>query len=293
MRGARPLSSALLSGVADTDLIETLEENASLEEELRAFVSDAAAEWPEFTVPPDELLRYVGERASLGSQLPLRADLYVACACATGDSRAIRALTDRWFGDIRRSILKAGVADDRADDLMQRLSDEWFLPGENRRPKICEYSGRGDLRGWFRISATRAALKVHRKDKQEGLVSDDALFEARAAADDPELSYIKAHYRDAFKIAFQEALDGLSAKDRLLLKQHTVDGLSIDELARLHGAHRATCARWLNTAREELLGNARLRFIDRARISEGECESVLRLVRSQLDLSIKRRLSEK
>jgi len=293
MRGARPLSSALLSGISDADLTETIEENELIEGELATFLSEAAAEWPEFSVPADALFRYIGERATLGSSLPLRSDMYLACACASGDAIAIRAVSDRWFADIRRSILKAGVADDRADDLMQRLSDEWFLPAAGRRPKICEYSGRGDLRGWFRISATRAALKIHRKDKQEGLVNDDALFEARAAADDPELSYLKAHYREAFKIAFQEALDGLAAKDRLLLKQHTVDGLSIDELARVHGAHRATCARWLNAAREELLRNARSRFVDRARISEGECESVLRLVRSQLDLSIKRRLSEK
>lgn len=291
MSGARPLSSWLISGVGDPDLVEALRQEPALESELETFLGEAAAEWPEFTVSPAVLFRYIGERSILGSPLPLRPDLYVACACASGDRAAISAVTSRWLADIRRSVLKAGVADDRADDVMQRLTEEWFVPTSARRPRIAEYTGRGDLRGWFRISATRAALKVHRKDKQEGLVNDDAVFEARASADDPELAYVKAHYREEFKTAFQLALDELPSKDRLLLKQHTVDGLSIDELSRLHSAHRATCARWLASAREELLKQTRKHFISRARISEGECESVLRLVRSQLDLSIKRRLS--
>ncbi len=291
MSGARPLSSWLISGVSDVDLADSLRQDPSLEGELASFFGEAAAEWPEFSVRPEALFPYIGARAVLGSPLPLRSDMYLACACSLGDRAAIAAVSIRWLGDIRRSVLKAGVAEDRADDVMQRLTEEWFVSTAVRPAKINEYSGRGDLRGWFRISATRAALKVHRKDKQEGLVSDDAVFEARASADDPELAYVKAHYREEFKAAFQQALDELPPKDRLLLKQHTVDGLSIDELSGLHGAHRATCARWLGSAREELLKQTRKHFMVRARISEGECESVLRLVRSQLDLSIKRRLS--
>jgi RNA polymerase sigma-70 factor (ECF subfamily) len=121
-------------------------------------------------------------------------------------------------------------------------------------------------------------------------MSDDAVLEARSFADDPELAYMKAAYRATFKEVFQEALDSLLPRERLLLKQQLVDGLSIDELGALNQVHRATAARWVAGAREKLLGRTRRTFMMRARISSDECESIMRLVRSQLDVSLQRRL---
>ena len=136
----------------------------------------------------------------------------------------------------------------------------------------------------------RAALKLIRKDGRE-TSSDDALLEARAPEDDPELAYMKAAYRAAFKTAFQEALESLEGRERTLLKQQIVDGLGIDELGALYDVHRATAARWVAAAREKLLLRTRRMFMLRARISSDECESIMRMVRSQLDVSLHRRLA--
>ena len=80
-------------------------------------------------------------------------------------------------------------------------------------------------------------------------------------------------------------------RERTLLKQQIVDGLGIDELGALYEVHRATAARWVAAAREKLLLRTRRAFMVRVRISSDECESIMRMVRSQLDVSLHRRLA--
>ena len=121
-------------------------------------------------------------------------------------------------------------------------------------------------------------------------MDDDELLAVRASGGDPELSYIKEVYRAQFKEAFQFALDSLSDREKNLLRQNVVDGLSIDDLAGLYRAHRATVARWLSAAREALLRRTRRQFMQYARIDGDECDSIMRLVHSQLDGTIRRRL---
>jgi RNA polymerase sigma-70 factor (ECF subfamily) len=113
----------------------------------------------------------------------------------------------------------------------------------------------------------------------------------KSAGDDPELTYLKAVYRTAFREAFAAAIGSLEARDKSLLRQHLVDGLTIDELAPIYGVHRATAARWVASARELLLQRVRREFAERARVSDRELRSVLRLVESRLDLTLQRLLA--
>src|SRR6185436_8511874 len=88
---------------------------------------------------------------------------------------------------------------------------------------------------------------------------DDALFDAVAHGIVPSQSLMKDVYRKSFKQAFEEALAALSIHDRLLLRQHFLDGLSIDRMAALHDVHRATAARWIAKLVEKLLVDTRAR----------------------------------
>jgi hypothetical protein len=67
---------------------------------------------------------------------------------------------------------------------------------------------------------------------------------------------------------------GYYGRARNLLRQHVLDGLTIDELARLYRAHRATCARWLADARSELALHTR-RHLVTASLPGDEVDSVL------------------
>lgn len=248
------------------------------------------AAFPEIALDEDALSAHLEARVEPAATGTARVeDLYLACACARGDEKAIAVAESRCFPDVNAALGKMGLTDDRIAEVKQGLRKLLFV-GDGGPPRVAEYRGTGDLRAWVRVTAMRAALKLLRKDGRETPASDDAVLEARAGEGDPELSYMKAAYRAAFKTAFQEALDSLDARERTLLKQQIVDGLGIDELGALHAVHRATAARWVASAREKLLSRTRRTFMLNARISSDECESIMRLVRSQLDVSLHRRL---
>jgi RNA polymerase sigma-70 factor (ECF subfamily) len=102
---------------------------------------------------------------------------------------------------------------------------------------------------------------------------------------------MKELYRRTFRQAFAAALASLDAREKNLLRQHVVDGLTVDEIGPLYGVHRATAARWVQRAKGRLLEETRKQFMARARISARECESVLRMVRSRIDVTLGRLLA--
>ena len=200
------------------------------------------------------------------------------------------ALEARFFPEIEAALRKMNLGGARVDDVKQSLRGQMFVGTPETPPRIVDYSGRGDLGAWLRVTATRSALKVLRKEQREIPAEDDAIFAAASSSSDPELAYVKEVYRAQFRTAFQEALDSLDDRDKNVLRQHVVDRLSIDEIGALYHVHRATSARWLDKARELLLTRTRQRFMNGAKITPRECDSIMRLCQSQLDMTIRRRL---
>jgi DNA-directed RNA polymerase specialized sigma24 family protein len=70
------------------------------------------------------------------------------------------------------------------------------------------------------------------------------------------------------------------------LRLRYTDHLGIDQVARITGGHRATVARRLRRAEEELVEHARRLLGERTGAADDDLASVLRVLRSQLDLSI-------
>ncbi len=258
---------------------------------LASLIAQATATWPDVRVDPAHFAEFLGRRVSIPDLPDARAcDLWIAYASASGNPAALAVVEARYLPDVDAALGKMGLSQDRIAEVKQGLRRLLFVGDAESPPRIGEYRGSGDLRAWMRVTAMRAALKLIRKESRE-TSSDDALLAVRAPEDDPELAYMKAAYRAAFRTAFQEALESLQARERTLLKQQIVDGLGIDELGALYEVHRATAARWVAAAREKLLSRTRRTFMLRARISSDECESIMRLVRSQLDVSLHRRLA--
>ena len=105
-------------------------------------------------------------------------------------------------------------------------------------------------------------------------------------AADPLLAQLKDRYREEFRIAFAEAAAKLTDRERTLLRYRFFDGLSIDEIGVLYRAHRATVARWIAAIRENLFETTRAVLTERLSITQSEVDSVLRLIDSQLEISI-------
>jgi RNA polymerase sigma-70 factor (ECF subfamily) len=69
-----------------------------------------------------------------------------------------------------------------------------------------------------------------------------------------------------------------------------MDGLNIDAIGVLFGVHRATVARWRSDARTALFEGTRRVFRAELDLSAGEFASVMRLIDSQLEVSLPRLL---
>jgi RNA polymerase sigma-70 factor (ECF subfamily) len=252
----------------------------------------ATAQWPTAWVEKDAFAEYVADRAgeeSLSDEAV--AALYLACACVRGVPAAVKAFDTDYLPQARRAAARAGLSADQVTELLQALREYLLVGRAGGTPKLHEYRGKGDLRGWLRVTATRAALRVRKKAAGAKLDSDGASLEARATDDDPELSYMKALYRQAFRDAFQAAVLALEPRDKLVLHQHTVLGMSVDDIGAHHGVHRATAARWVQSAREKLLTGVRRELAREANVSPRELNSILRLVQSRFDVTMRRLLA--
>jgi RNA polymerase sigma-70 factor (ECF subfamily) len=253
---------------------------SALEEAARR----GAAAWPELTVPAQVFEAWLRARAEDDVGRLEVEDLFLACACAQGNERAIRAFHERFDPEIGVALHRLGVTADAAKDVRQAVVSKLFL---GDAPKIASYSGRGSLAHWVRAVAAREALGVRRTAARRDRLLDAA---GDLAPEDPELGFLKQRYRGEFREAFGRALAGLSDEDRVVLRHRFVDELTLDQLAAACGVHRATAARWLSRIRNDLLDATRGELQARLRVDRSEFDSILRLIQSKFDVSVRRLL---
>lgn len=278
---------------------------------LTALLDTGQASWPQLAVDPLELVRFVARQlvAQLGGSAAtvatiatiedaaellegLRpADLYLACACTTNDPAAIHAFERGYMSEVDHALARMHIDGSRLADVKQLVRQRLFVSQGGAPGKISEYGGRGDLRRWVRSVAVRTCLNDLRKGKREVLADDETLIARHAIpVDDPEVTYMKRTYAAEFRAAFSAALAGADAREQTLLRYHHVDGLNIDEIGAIYRVHRVTAFRWLEKAKERLVRLTLEDLRNRLRLSPRELDSVLRMIRSQVNLSLVRHL---
>jgi len=276
-----------------------LEVIPDLDRRLWALVAEGRAAWPELAVDARLVVEFIARHvtaeladAVLDGLRP--ADLYLACACARQVPGAVAAFDRDYMREVDVALSRMRIGPPRLHDVKQLVRQRLFVgpAGPANGPgKIAEYAGRGDLRRWVRSVAVRTCLNELRKGRREILVDDDQLIARHAiATDDPELEYMKRTYAHEFRTAFGEALAQLGAREQTLLRYHHVDGLNIDEIGAIYRIHRVTAFRWLEKAKEVLVRSTLELLRARLRLPAGELDSVLRMIRSQIHLSLVRHL---
>jgi len=279
----------------------TLETLPDLDRRLWALVAEGRAAWPDLAIDGKDVIEFVARQltpeladAALDGLRP--ADLYLACACARGVPGAISAFDRDYMREVDIALARMRIGPPRLSDVKQLVRQRLFVGGgttgaPTSAGKIAEYGGRGDLRRWVRSVAVRTCLNELRKGKREILVDDDNLIAQHAIAqDDPEIAYMKRTYAAEFKAAFVAALGQLGAREQTLLRYHHVDGLNIDEIGAIYRIHRVTAFRWLEKAKDALIGTTLDTLRARLQLPTGELDSVLRMIRSQIHLSLVRHL---
>ena len=251
---------------------------------IQAVLDEALRAWPGFGVDSEAFARHVAALGGDSAELAA-ADLYLAFACAAGDPAAIAAFDRQYMPEVAAYIARTDSDPHVADEVRQILRDR-LLVGPS--PKIATYSGKGPLGAWLRTVAVRATLEIVRARKPHTELEGVAL---RAAAPDPELDYLKTRYATEVGDAFASVLAALPQKERNILRLYFLEGMTIEAIATMYRVHRMTVSRWIASWREEIFAATQRLLRERLRVSPEELDSLLRLVQSRIDVSIRRYLA--
>ncbi len=216
-------------------------------------------------------------------------DYYLAYAALSGAPLAVRKVRELAAREVQAVARRARRQAADASDLLQSLCTRLLVSGPSGSPPgLASYGGSGPLGVWLRVVAARELVSGGRKRTEvvDDEVARGTLVPASGSGADPEADYLRTKYREVFHQAFKNAAARLSAEDRNILRYHYVDAFSIDRLAAMYGLHRASVARRIHRAREQLLAATREILRGHAFATDTELESVLRAVESQVELSV-------
>ncbi len=294
MPASQPLVDVFLPHLA-ASVRQALLEVPDLEDQVVALWAAARASCPELDIPAADFLRFLALRLDLsafrGLHLLRVEDLYLLCAYVRGISAAAPLFEARYLGPVTATLRRLRADPDTIEEIKQALRHRVLLD-RAIDPDHKQYMGAGSLASWMCVWAVREV--GHRRDRRgrDESFDEHTLIDLPTKDEDQELAYLKQLYRREFKDAFKEALDSLAPRDRNVLRYNVLKGLNIEQIGAIYRVHRATVARWIAHAREQLLHQTRELLSRRVRASNDELESILRLIESQMDVSLNRCLND-
>lgn len=251
------------------------------------------AAFGELAVDRDQLVTAIRAAREAGVELDtLRghaAELYLGIAAATGSRTALATLDRIYIARVADVLAQRKLPGHAVDEIRQTVRER-LLAGQP--PYLATAVGRGSLAGLVAVIATRAALDWLRSHARNAARHDDEpAADDLVASGNPERDHLRARYGGDVKTAFEAAVRDLDPRDRTMLRFHLVDGMTIDELARLYQIHRATAARQIEKARDRVASGVRKLLARNAGVQADELRELAELVSSQLDLSLSRVLA--
>jgi RNA polymerase sigma-70 factor (ECF subfamily) len=215
-------------------------------------------------------------------------DLYLAYACAKGGAEALEAFDTHFISGLGAIAQRFGNAGIAIDEIQQGVRERLFVGNGSRPPGVLEYSGRAPLSSWVFVVASRVALNLVRASKKPLAEGDEKILGLPAPDANQELAYLKKLYKREFSDALTQAMATLPARDKTLLRQHYVDGVTQKQLASVYGVHRVTLVHWVERARDALQERTHHLLLQRLGITPRTLDSITRLVQSQFGASLER-----
>ncbi len=250
-----------------------------------------AANWPDLALNFEAFEPYIQSRKTDLAPEPPWADLFLACACTVPGSGGVEAFDHKFRIEIERIVRAASKTAPDPDDIRQQLYERLFVADGDRRARIQDYSGSGGLLSWLRVSVSRMVLNsVSRRRDHDEL--DERVLGLASEKPDPELEFLKQKYSQEFRQAFARGVARLTPQERNTLRYAFVQNLSIDQVGAIYAIHRATAARWITRAHENLTNVVRDEFRTQLHVEELELQSVLNLIQSRVSVTLERYLGQ-
>lgn len=249
--------------------------------------------WPNVQLDAEVFAAFLKERGGDRLESARQEELYLACACLRGDPAAVNALDAEFLPEVDRALARLDEPRSFVDDVRQHVRRLLFAPEPGKRSKLESFSGRGPLGGWIRAVAVRTASNLKRAGQREQVEASERLAQAPALTSSPELEVLKSRYRGTFESALKAALKALPTRERTVLRLNAIEGLSIDQIGNLYQVHRTTVARWIASAKKSIVDETHRVAKSALKLSTGDLQSLMNVVRSDLDVSLSRLLRER
>ena len=248
---------------------------------MQRAIAEGRSAWPEIAVPDEAFADYLRERAAETDLSKLHAgDLYLACGCSRGDARAMARFDEVFLSRVEGLVRGVPGATHMAADIAQTVRIR-LLGDETGRRRILDYRGTGPLAGWVRVIALRLASNARRGAPSRTDLDPSPVLLPPSIED----ATVRARYGPVFNDAFRRAFQALDSEDRLVIRLHYADGLTLDEVAAALDFSRATAGRRLQAARTRVREET-LRILGvQLKATRTEIESVLAILKSHLDVS--------
>jgi RNA polymerase sigma-70 factor, ECF subfamily len=257
--------------------------------DVGSLIASAQAAWPDVVVDANSFQEKLVELLDSGqTQVSEHAgDLYLAFASGLGNRRAAIALSGLVETEVPRALSRMRQSPSFVQDVQQRLLEKLLVAPDL---KIRGYLGRGPLKSWIRAAAVRTALHSLESSRRQRGVAEAPV---RPGADDPELAQLRHRYLGPLKAAVESALRSLPVDERNALRLHFLDGMTVEQIARIRGIHKSNVSRLISRTRRTVLGDVKKILGRELNAEDPEIESIMRQVRSQLDVSFERALTAK
>jgi RNA polymerase sigma-70 factor, ECF subfamily len=249
-------------------------------------VTAVHSRWPRIApVAHDAIVRLAAMTADADVDPKRIEEMYLATACGRGDVAATAAFEATVFPSIDGALRHAGL-EDKIPEVRQLLRVRLFV-GDS--PKIATYSGRASLSRWLRVISLREAIALDERDRTTAPLDDDQWAVAiEDPTQNPELAHLRITYRASFDAAVGRACDLLRPAERNVLRLYFFENLTIDEIGQLYHVHRATAARRVARAQAAFAAHVRRILRSELCVVGAELDSILRLIESRIDLSLRR-----
>lgn len=258
----------------------------SSEDAVRQMFLEGQRKWPHVKLGFDVFFGHCSRVLSASEAFapPEAADLYLCCACAEAQPEALRAFENEGSLVAKAAIARVDRSADFVHDTLQEVWDRLLLGAE---PKVKSYSGRGPLKAWVRVAATRVALDRQRARNRFAGHHVELTDRLAAPGGSPEVVLLKARFGQTFQQALRDSVSRLSRQERNVLRMHIAGHCSIDEIGRAYNVHRATAARWLERTRTQIYEEVRQELcVKRARLTASEFKSLATILGAELELSL-------
>ncbi len=263
----------------------------AVEQRAKEIADAAIAHHPSFSQDAESFAAHLLGVAGEGHELEeIRAsDLYVAWCCTQGCDAALAHFWDNAVPTARKAALSVTKNADLAEDVMQDVLQKLIVGSEDKAPTLTSYQGRSKLARWLRSVSVRAAIAASKKISKasSGDEGEQSLSQLPDLEADPELALLKEASGELVERSLREALRELDSATRLILQQHLIDGLTIDQLGGVYRIHRATAARRVAKAREALLAGTRQKLRQASKRTGRELDSLINFAQSRVKLSLR------